>query len=86
MSYKKIIIKLLESEPERYFYPYELQQVSTRFGWLGLRGSRDCRDLALKGLIESNHDEKYVRYRAIIKQEVPQYKFERIGEINQLKN
>lgn len=65
LSYKQIILKTLEAEPTRYFYSYELEKVNTPFGWIGIRGSRDCRELAAKGLIEVNHDEKYARYRAI---------------------
>lgn len=95
MSYKVIIIKMLESQPEKWFYGHELEKVVTPWGWIGLRGTRDCRDLAKKGLIQVNHDEKYVRYKAIKTQDTKihwstEYKGVKLSDIqhqpsNQLK-
>lgn len=63
MTYKAIILKMLDAEPHKWFYAWELEKVNTPWGWVGLRGSRDCRELAARGDIEANHDEKLVRYR-----------------------
>lgn len=38
------------------------EKANTKYGFIGLRGTRDCRDLAEKGVIQVNHDEKVARY------------------------
>jgi len=63
MTTSKIILKVLESEPNKWFKSYELNQQSTAFGWIGSAGSRRARELAAKGLIEVRHVGKYSEYR-----------------------
>lgn len=64
-GYKAIILHLLDSDPDRWWKSYELQQVLTPYGWIGSRGSRDCRYLAAKGEIEVSHDRsEYAEYRS----------------------
>ena len=77
LSYKEIIRKLLESQPDKYFFSYELiarnVEIDGKRYWLGTSADRLARDLALDGLIErEGRDEGlfYAKYRA--KQEVRQ--------------
>lgn len=42
---------------------YDLEKVSTPYGWIGLRGTRTCRDLAKKGVIEKKMIDGYIHYR-----------------------
>lgn len=61
-GYKAVILNLLDDEPTRWFYSYDLEKVNTKYGFIGLRGTRDCRELVEKGMIQSNHDQKCARY------------------------
>lgn len=40
MTYKQIILQLLEDESKRRFKSYELLKASTKYGWLGTSGDR----------------------------------------------
>lgn len=55
---------MLEDQPDRKFYAYELSKVNTRWGWLGDSGSRRARTLAQKRLCFHDIEEKtgYARY------------------------
>jgi len=71
LSYKEIIQKLLESQPNRWFMSYELigkrVEIDGRSYWLGTSADRLARDLALEGLIErEGRDEGkfYAKYKA----------------------
>lgn len=78
-GYKAIILHTLDSDPEKWWKSHELQQNHTAYGWIGSRGSRDCRELAAKGLIEVSHDRsEFAEYRAkgIVETPVPQYRVE----------
>ena len=84
-GYKAVILKTLDSQPDKWFKGYELQSVMTAYGWIGLRGTRDCRDLASKGLIIVSHDRsEYAEYKSIElprpPQVLPKYAVERINQ------
>lgn len=70
MTTSKIILKVLEAEPNKWFKSFELNQQSTRFGWIGSAGSRRARELAESGAIEVKHG-KYAEYRHIVRVYVP---------------
>ena len=63
MTQRKIILRLLEENPDKWFLSYELLKVSTKFGWIGSQGDRRARELASEGLIEVRHENKYAEYR-----------------------
>ena len=67
MSQRNIIIKLLrdtyERDPDEWTRGYLLQGKITSYGFLGARGTRNCRDLATEGVIESRIRNKFVEYR-----------------------
>lgn len=64
-GYKAIILRHLDKHNTQWFKSHELQQRELSSGWVGSRGSRDCRDLAEKGLIKVRHDGKYAEYSSI---------------------
>jgi hypothetical protein len=59
-----IIVKLLNSEPSRWYKSYELLKANTPWGFLGSQGDRRARELAESGQIEVRHIGKYAEYRA----------------------
>ena len=67
MSQKDIIVRLLrdtyERNPEEWTRGYLLQGKATPYGFLGARGTRNCRDLATEGVIESRIRNKFVEYK-----------------------
>jgi hypothetical protein len=65
-GYKAIILKLLDENPTTWFKSYELEKVMTPYGWIGTRGTRDCRDLAADELIKVTHERsRYAEYRSV---------------------
>ncbi len=42
----QILLKLLRSQPERWFRSWEIIKVTTPYGWLGTSADRQARDLA----------------------------------------
>lgn len=83
-GYKAIILKTLDMNPGKWFKSYELQQINTPYGWIGSRGSRDCRDLAATGKILVSHDRsEYAEYKSIDEYRpprvLPHYAVEFIG-------
>lgn len=67
-TYEKLILTLLESEPMRYFFSYELVSRFIDGHWIGPSGDRIARYLAEEGKIErkgrGEHNGKYAQYRA----------------------
>ena len=63
MTYKNTILKLLKSNPDRYFFSYELIKVNTPYGWLGISGDRIARELHTDGRLEKVEDGQYVKYK-----------------------
>lgn len=64
-TYRKIILKYLESQKGEWVYGYLLERNQTPFGWLGPRGMRTAREMACEGLIERRIEPggKLVQYR-----------------------
>ena len=48
---KEIIIKMLQEQPNRKFFSYELTKIATRHGYIGSSGDRRARELAEKGTL-----------------------------------
>ncbi len=62
MTYQEIIKHVLMDRKD-WVPSYDLEKVSTPYGWIGLRGTRTCRDLAKKGVIEKKMIDGYIHYR-----------------------
>lgn len=73
-TYEELILKLLKSDPDKYFYTYELVSRWVDGKWLGPSADRIARYMAEEGKIERVGREdgsgKYARYR--VRQEVRQ--------------
>ena len=67
MNQQNIIISILrdtyERNPDEWTRGFTLQGKPTPYGFLGARGTRNCRDLATEGVIESRIKNKFVEYR-----------------------
>lgn len=63
MTLQKIILKVLESKND-WVRSYDLEKVSTPWGWIGSSGSRRARELAKEGEIEHRITSGYAEYRA----------------------
>lgn len=67
-TYEQLILKLLEGEPTRYFFSYELVSRHIDGHWIGPSGDRIARYMAEDGKIErlgrEEHNGKYAQYRA----------------------
>lgn len=62
ISQKEIIIKTMQGQPERKWLSYELQKLSTPYGFVGSQGDRRARELAEKGILLKERHGKYERY------------------------
>lgn len=63
LTQKQIILSLLRDEPNKWFWSYDLQKISTKYGWLGTSGDRRARELREEGRLESISEGKYEKYR-----------------------
>lgn len=61
ISQKEIILNLLESQPDRYFMPWEIQG-ETIWGFLGIQARRRTQELAQGGFILTAKVGKYTAY------------------------
>lgn len=83
MTQSKIILKLLENQPNKWFYSYELVKVSTKYGYIGLAGDRRARELAEKNIIDVRHNGKYAEFRHRGQPKVEsKYTIEHIKQLN----
>ena len=68
MTQKQIILNKLQ-ESKDWTPAWDLEKVSTKWGWIGTSGSRRARELAVEGKIDHKIEGGYAWYRA----KEPQY-------------
>ncbi len=64
LTYEEIILHVL-NDAEVWVVSHQLEKVDTPWGWIGTRGSRTCRDMETRGLIEKDLTvyKPYVAYK-----------------------
>lgn len=60
---KEIIIRLLQKNPDRWYWGYELEKANTPYGWIGTQGQRRARELAEDHKIDKRLKDGLVQYR-----------------------
>lgn len=63
LSAKGIIVRYLQKQPDKWFWGYELEKVSTPYGWIGTQGQRRARELAEDGKLDRRIKDGLVQYR-----------------------
>lgn len=63
LSAKEIIVRLLHTNADRWFWGYELEKVGTPYGWIGTQGQRRARELAEDGRLDRRIKDGLVQYR-----------------------
>ena len=65
MKQHQIILKVLEEAYPNWIMSYDLEKVSTKWGYIGTAGLKRCRELRAKGQIEQVDEGQYIKYRFI---------------------
>jgi hypothetical protein len=65
MTIEQIILNTLNDSSD-WVVSHQLEKENTKYGWIGTRGLRTCRNLEERGLIVKNKEiDKYVWYKII---------------------
>ena len=62
LTQSNIIKKMLQDNPDKWFFSHELVKVNTKWGWLGTASSRRARELAESGEIDVRNEGKFAEY------------------------
>ena len=73
MTQRQTILQVLR-ESGVWIKSFDLQKLKTKFGWLGTSADRQCRAMAMEGIIERRNVGKYAEYRTLTPVEFGQRK------------
>ena len=73
MTQKQIILNILR-EAKEPVPSYNLEKVSTKWGWLGTSGLKRCRELEVEGKIHKSYKDGYVWYESEPPQRIVEYR------------